>query len=198
MGNLYVNLIMCIFVLMEMSNIHSNVTDFAQAVTLIRQAQYDVLKVANTKLIELYWQLGRIISERVASAKWGKGVVSDMANYIAHNVPEAKGFSDKNLWRMKQFFELYQGNEKLSSLVREISWTNNLVIISRAKSDEEREFYLQLCVRERLASRELERQIKSCLYERTVLAEPKLSAVLREIAPQAKEVFRDNYVLEFK
>jgi len=69
---------------MEMSNIHSNVTDFAQVVTLIRQAQYDVFKVANTKLIELYWQLGRIISERVASAKWGKGVVSDMANYIAH------------------------------------------------------------------------------------------------------------------
>ena len=63
----------------------------------------------------------------------GKKVVTDLAQYIAQQDPELKGFSDKNLWRMKQFFETYQGNEKLSPLVRELSWTHNTIIFSRCK-----------------------------------------------------------------
>lgn len=81
--------------------------------------------------------------------------------------------------------------------MREISWTNNLIIMSKAKNDEEKAFYMQLCISERLKTRELERQFASCLYERTVLDEPKLSSALREIAPQATSVFRDTYIMEF-
>ena len=70
-----------------------------------------------------------------------------LADYIAQNAPEAKDFSDKNLWRMKQFYETYNGTgEKLSALLRQISWTNNLTILSRAKSMEERLFYVNLCI----------------------------------------------------
>ena len=99
---------------------------------------------------------------------------------------------------MKQFYETYQGiEEKLSPLVREINWTNNCIILSRTKSDEERLFYLQLCAKERLSKRELNRQIDSALYERTILEQPKLSPVLREIVPTAQQVFRDQYVMEF-
>ena len=69
--------------------------------------------------------------------------------------------------------------------------------MSRSKSEEERLFYLQLCVHDRLSTRQLDRQIDSALYERNAVGSPKLSAVLREIAPQAEQIFRDQYVMEF-
>ena len=53
--------------------------------------------------------------------------------------PDNKGFSDKNLWRMKQFYEGYKTNTKLSALLRELSWTNNVLIFSKSVSSEERE-----------------------------------------------------------
>ncbi len=98
---------------------------------------------------------------------------------------------------MKQFYETYIDNTKLSPLVRQISWTNNLIILSRTKSIEEKEFYLQQCISERYTKRELNRQIDSALYERTMLCDKKLSPIVREIAPNAERIFKDNYILEF-
>lgn len=171
---------------------------FAEIVSLIQQTRTQVIRLANTALIDLYWNIGQYISEKLEASDWGDGVVKQLADYIAKKAPEAKGFSDKNLWRMKQFYETYKGtDEKLSALLRQISWTNNLTILSRAKSMSERCFYVNLCIRDRLSSRQLERQIDSALYERSIANDIKLSPVLREIAPQAEHVFRDQYVLEF-
>ena len=171
---------------------------FADIITLIQQTRNKVFQIANTALIDLYWKVGALISTKTAQAEWGEGVVTQLANYIARNHPDIKGFSDKNLWRMKQFYEAYCAmDEKLSTLLREISWSNNLAILSRTKSAEERAFYLQLCAKERLSFRELNRQIDSALFERSMLEQPKLSPVLREIVPDAQQVFRDQYVMEF-
>jgi len=102
---------------------------FADIITLIQQTRNKVLQIANTALIDLYWKVGALISTKAAQAEWGEGVVSQLANYIARNHPDIKGFSDKNLWRMKQFYEAYCAmDEKLSTLLREISWSNNLAI----------------------------------------------------------------------
>lgn len=171
---------------------------FAEVVSLIQQTRTHVIRLANTALIDLYWNIGQYISEKIEASDWGDGVVKQLADYIAQNAPEAKGFSDKNLWRMKQFYETYNGvDEKLSPLVRQISWTNNLIILSRTKTIEEKEFYLKECIEERLSKRELNRQIDSALYERSIANNIKLSPVMRELAPQAEHVFRDQYVLEF-
>ena len=70
----------------------------------------------------LYWHVGGIISQRVEQAGGGKGVVAELARYIAQADPSVKGFIDKNLWRMKQFYEAYQGDEELAPLARELSW----------------------------------------------------------------------------
>jgi len=156
-----------------------------------------VLHVANQAMVDLYWRIGEYISLRVAKSSWGKGVVAELANYIASVVPESKGYSASNLWRMKQFYETYAGNEKLATLLRELSWSNNLVIMSRSKSAEEREFYIRLANKERLSNRDLVRQFKACTFERTMLGNAKLAPVLRELSPQAETVFKDNYVLEF-
>ena len=98
---------------------------------------------------------------------------------------------------MRQFYEAYKDQKKLSALLRELSWTNNLLILSKCHSIEERLFYIHRSIKEKYSSRELERQIDSALYERTVLAKPKLSALLREIHPDAEDVFKDSYLVDF-
>ena len=171
---------------------------FAEVIGMIQTTRQNVIRVANTALIDLYWKVGEYLSKKIASAEWGDGVVRQLAGYISHNCPDIKGFSDKNLWRMKQFYETYaEDAEKLSPLVRQISWTNNCIILSRAKSIKEKEFYLTLCVQDRLSKRQLDRHIDAALYERTQVSPPKLSPLLREIAPEAERVFRDQYVMEF-
>ncbi len=174
-------------------------SQFSEIINYIAEAREHVFTITNTVLINLYWRIGERLSHRIASADWGEGIVKQLANYISQNIPDAKGFSDKNLWRMKQFYDTYSDScdEKLSALLRQISWTNNLYIMSRCKTSEEREFYIRLSVSERLSSRELNRQINSGLFERCMLDKPKLSATLRDIVPSAEKTFRDRYVLEF-
>src|SRR5829696_644464 len=148
--------------------------DFDAVVSLIDAARRRAFQAVNTALIDLYWAIGEHISGRVASAGWGQGTVRELAEYIYRRLPNARGFSASNLWRMRQFFETYRGQPILVPLVRELSWTHNLMILGRCKSDEEREFYLRLCLREKWGKRELQRQLNGALFERTILSPPKL------------------------
>lgn len=120
--------------------------DFALILRQIQATRTQVFQQANTALITLYWEIGGTLSQRVQRQGWGKGVVTQLAHYIALTDPGIKGFSDKNLWRMKQFFEAYSEDEKLSTLWRELPWTHNVIIFSRCKSREERTFYLRQTV----------------------------------------------------
>ena len=151
----------------------------------------------NRTVIDLYWEIGKYISRKVAADSWGKNVVEELAKYLENQVADSSGFSPRNLWRMKQFFETYQDDEKLSPVVREISWSNNLLILSGTKSLEEREFYIRLVIRERYSKRELERQLNSGLYERVLLAK---AGNFPEVLP-GKDLreygFRDHYLLDF-
>ena len=105
---------------MSDSKITTYETDFQTIVNQIQQTKRNVYQFANQLLIELYWNIGQVISQQVASTKWGKSIVSELAKFIVQQDPEIKGFSDKNLWRMKQFYETYQDDEKLATLWREI------------------------------------------------------------------------------
>jgi predicted nuclease of restriction endonuclease-like (RecB) superfamily len=172
-------------------------TAFDDVVSLIQQARQRAYAAVNTTLIDLYWQIGEHISKKVASENWGEGTVELLAQYIAARQPNARGFSAQNLWRMRQFYEAYRKSPILSPLARELSWTNNMAILSRCKRDEEREFYLRLCLREKWGKRELERQLKSALFERTVLSPVILSTPLTEMYPEAIALFKDSYMLDF-
>ena len=170
---------------------------FSEVVELIRAARHRAFRAVNTELIELYWQVGNYLSHKIAEEKWGKGTTQQLAVYIRRVEPDIRGFSPQNLWRMKQFYEAYHRSENLSPLVRDLPWTHNLIILSKVKREEEREFYLRLAIQERYSKRELERQIDSGLFERSVLARPKLSPSVRQLHPSAEEVFRDSYVFDF-
>ena len=168
-----------------MKKVQDRKAQFAEIVTMIQHTRNEVVRLANASLIDLYWRVGRYISDKISVAEWGDGVVKQLADYIEKNSPEVKGFSDKNLWRMKQFYETYKdADEKLSALLRQISWTNNLIIMSRLETLDERAFYLTLCQKEHLSKRELNRQIDTALYERSMIGTPKISPVMREKARQ--------------
>ena len=72
-----------------------------------------------------------------------------------------------------------------------------MLILSRSRRQDEREFYLRTCVREKWGKRELERQLKGALFERVVTSPVKFSAPLTEIRPDAATVFKDSYLVEF-
>lgn len=171
---------------------------FNEIISLINQTKKKVYRVANSIMVELYWHIGERLSYRIANSNWGDGVIHQLADYIALNTEDPKGYSDKNLWRMKQFYETYRdSDEKLSALLREINWTNNLTIMSRCKIPEERDFYIRLAADERLSTRELNKLITRGLFERTMIDTPKPSAVLREIVPSSDRSFRDRYIMDF-
>lgn len=170
---------------------------FTDIIQLIKQSRINAIKAVNAQLINLYWNIGEYISKKIEQSDWGDSVVAELAKYIQQNEPEIKGFSDKNIWRMKQFYETYKDSPKLSTVLREISWSHNLAIFSRCKTIEEREFYLKLTKQENYSFRELDRQISASLFERTMIGNTKLSTALRETSQDTTNTFKDSYVFEF-
>jgi predicted nuclease of restriction endonuclease-like (RecB) superfamily len=128
---------------------------FDEVLQLIDSARARAVAAANTMLIELYWNIGEHISRRVAAEGWGQGTVGALAEHIRKRRPNAIGVSARNLWRMMQFCETCRNQPKLSALLTELSWTNNLLILGKCKRDEEREFYLRLAHGQNWSSREL-------------------------------------------
>ena len=171
--------------------------DFSEITQLITSARQRAVQAVNTTLIELYWQVGQTISHKIAQAEWGDGVVAQLAEHLARTQPGLRGFTRPNLFRMRQFYETYQADVIVSPLVRQLPWTHNIIILNQSKRPEEREFYLRLAIRERWSKRELERQFKTALFERTVLNPVKVTPLVTQIHPAALSIFKDSYLVEF-
>ncbi|WP_224994327.1 YhcG family protein [Cesiribacter sp. SM1] len=176
-------------------------SDFSGIVTEIRTAQQKALQQVNQELVLLYWRIGQRISERLQSAVWGEGVVDQLAAYIKEQAPELKGFTRRGLYRMRQFYEAYAEDKKVSTLLTQLPWTAHLHLLSKTSSAEERQFYLQLAIKEKYSVRELERQIDSGYYERYMLAKGRqeafVSTAMAQIHPNSPGAFLDTYVLDF-
>jgi predicted nuclease of restriction endonuclease-like (RecB) superfamily len=170
---------------------------FSEVIKLIEVARQKSFQAVNTALIDLYWQIGETISRKIETAEWGDGVVNQLADYIARTQPNLRGFTRRNLFRMRQFYETYRDDEKISPLVRQLPWTHNLIILGQSKRPEEREFYLRLAIQEKWGKRELERQFKTALFERAVLNPPKVSPLVTQLHPDSAGLFKDTYMLEF-
>jgi predicted nuclease of restriction endonuclease-like (RecB) superfamily len=143
---------------------------FSEVVCMIHDARFNAIKHVNAELVKLYWNVGKYISKKLATAEWGDAVVDRLASYIQSKHPEFKGFTRRGLYRMRQFYETYGQKKIVSALLTQISWTNHLIILSKTKTKEEREFYLALSMKEKYSSRELERQIDSGYYERAMIS----------------------------
>lgn len=119
---------------------------FTEIAYIIKEARDNAYRKVNEELILMYQRVGHFLSEKSKEANYGDGYIDSLSDYIQRQFPGIKGFNRRGLYRMKQFYETYAGNEKMSALLTQLSWTNHLLIMSGSKSDEEREFYIRLAV----------------------------------------------------
>ena len=170
--------------------------DFLHILSLIEKAKEKALSSVNRELITLYWEVGKYISNKIKGSEWGEGIIDNLAEYISMKNPEIKGFTRRGLFRMRQFYDTYADKVKVSALLTQLTWTNHLLILSKAKSSEEREFYILLTIKERYSSRELERQIDSGIFERTMLSQKTLPTI-PSLPSAITSAFKDTYILDF-
>jgi len=164
----------------------------------IRSAQYSALKMVNKGLISLYWDIGRMIIEQQRGDTWGKSVVEGLARDLQKDFPGVQGFSSSNLWRMKVFYQIYSQNKKLAPMVREISWTHNVVILERCKDDLEREFYIRMTRKYGWTKNVLIHHVENRSYEKTLLGQTNFDkTVLEQYQAQAKLAVKDEYTFDF-
>lgn len=135
------------------------------------------------------------MSTESIKTSFGDAYIDTVVEEIQNAFPGIKGFNRRGLYRMKKFYETYVDDEFVTTLLSQISWSNHLAIISKAKTPEERHFYITLCIKENYSARELARQIDSGYYERYMLSKEK---ILPEPIKGLKEnPFLDSYVIEF-
>ena len=167
----------------------------AGLIHIIEESRQNALKKVNEELIKMYWKVGEFLSKETEHASYGDAYIDEISREIQETFPGIKGFNRRGLYRMKKFYETYKDNEIVTPLVTQISWTNHLLIMSGCKTDEEREFYIRLCIKENYSKRQLERQVDSGYYERYMLSKETL--LPESVKKLGENPFLDSYVMEF-
>lgn len=164
----------------------------------IYSAQYDALKAVNKEMIQLYWDIGKMIVERQKGKTWGKSIVDRLSKDLQLELPGIKGFSASNLWRMRVLYEEYVKSKKLAPLVREIAWSHNLIILEKCKDNLEREFYIRMTRKFGWSKNVLIHHIENQTYEKTLLNQTNFDKTVPEkIRNQAKLAVKDEYTFDF-
>jgi len=163
----------------------------------VRKAQYEALKVVNTELISLYWDIGKDISEKQKEG-WGKRIVQKLSKELQKEFPGVGGFSVGNLWLMAQFYNEYQSDTNLVPMVREISWSKHIVILKKCKDPQERLFYTQATKKFGWTKDVLTNQIENKTFERYLLNQTNWENTLPDVTKKnATLAIKDHYTFEF-
>jgi predicted nuclease of restriction endonuclease-like (RecB) superfamily len=170
---------------------------FEYVFDLIKNARNKALGSANSEQIILYWTVGQFVQVKLDASEWGDGTVVKLSAYLQSKDPSLNNFSKRGIYRMRQFYLAYSDFEIVSAMPTQLSWTHNLEILSQAKTLEERQFYLQLTLKEKLNYRELRRHLKSGYFERSILANQLLPPSLDNYPRDVSNIFKDSYVFEF-
>src|SRR3989337_1029827 len=164
----------------------------------IYNAQYDALKAVNKELINLYWDIGRLIVAKQDALGWGRAIVETLAKDLQKGLPGMQGFAVQNLWNMRQFYLAYKDNLKLQPMVGEISWTKNVIIMQRCKDDIQREFYIKTTKKFGWTKDVLINQLEAGAFERYMTNQTNFDkAVPEKYRHQAKLAVKDEYSFDF-
>ncbi len=163
----------------------------------IRLAQYEALKAVNVQLINLYWELGKAISEKQLLG-WGRAIVPALSEELQKEFPKMSGLSAGNLWLMAQFYTEYQSDVNLVPLVREISWSKHVVILKKCKNSQERQFYILATKKFGWTKNVLIHQVENKSFEKYLLNQTNFDLTLPEdLKKQAFLAVKDNYTFDF-
>lgn len=165
----------------------------------IVSARIQAIRSVSKELIKLYWDIGKGIVERQQKYKWGDNIVEALARDLKEEFPQTHGFSERNLWNMRRFYEEYKNKPFLQQAVAEIPWGHNLLIMEKVTGDRERRYYIK-CSRDFGWSRNvLLNQIKAGAYELSLRQKthnfPKV--LPKYLAEQADEAIKSVYNLDF-
>lgn len=164
----------------------------------IRASQYEALKVVNKEMLNLYWNIGKMIVEKQEAFGWGKSIVENLSKDLQIEFPGISGFSVQNLWYMRQFFNEYKDNQKLQPIVGEISWTKNVVIMSKCKEEYQREFYIKMTKKYGWTKDVLIHQIENKSYEKYMISQTNFNKTIPEkYKKQAILAVKDEYTFDF-
>ena len=168
----------------------------------VQSAQLKAVRAVNTELLTLYWEIGRMISEKQAQSGWGDAVIKQIAKDLTRELGGVKGFSRSNLYHIKQWYDFYSvsSDEKVQQLVGQIPWGHNIQIIQKVKSLEEALWYAGKTLENNWSRNVLIHQIESRLYDRQARI-GKIDNFKEKLpAPHsglARESLKDPYVFDF-
>lgn len=163
----------------------------------IRSAQYEALKAVNKEMIALYWEVGKRITEQQTALGWGKSVVENLSRDIQKEFPGIKGFGVSNMWDMARFYTEYQSNEILQPLVGEISWSKHIIILTKCKETQQRQFYILATKKYGWTKNVLINKIEVKTYENYLLGQSNFDITLPDsIKNQAILALKDEYTFD--
>lgn len=163
----------------------------------IRKSQYDALRAVNKELIQLYHDIGKLIIEKQDKLGWGKSVVEKLSEDIRKEYPGIQGFSVSNIWNMRMFYAEIQSDINLQPLVGEISWTKNIIILTKCKDIQEREFYILHVKKFGWTKDILIHQIENKTFEKYLLNQTNFDKTLPDkYKSQAKLAVKDHYTFD--
>ena len=164
----------------------------------ILATRYNIMQNANSEVIKLYFRLGKIISE---NSKYGNNFIKNFSTFLRLEFPNTTGFSERNLARMKKFYEEYKDLSNLPPAVANLPWTHNCILLEKVKDENIRNWYAQKCLENGWSKVVLDHQIDLQLYERQAIADKltnfndKLPVSQSELA---KDVIKDPYIFELE
>jgi len=169
---------------------------------LLKQARNVAYKTVNTIMVQTYWQIGKRIVEQEQRgqnrANYGDNLITNLSRYLSDTL--GKGFSEANLWNIRQFYMVFPNFDKFSTqCVSNLTWTN-IRLIMRLDNKAEREYYIKESSEQNWSSRLLERHIKTGYYRRLLSTQQKGNSIA--VIPDSEKYnpanfIKDPYVAEF-
>jgi predicted nuclease of restriction endonuclease-like (RecB) superfamily len=164
----------------------------------IRTARTRAALAANRELVLLYWQIGRDILERQEREGWGAKIIERLAKDLRAEFPDMKGFSRANLMYMRSFAASWDSEEFVQQIVGQIPWGHNIVLITKLKCREEREWYIRKAFEHGWSRGILAMQIESRLFHRQGKAINNFATTLPPLLSDlAQQTLKDPYLFDF-
>lgn len=187
----------------------------------IRQAQVKASLSANAEMIMMYWDVGRMIHERQQQEGWSASIIPRLSRDLKNELPEVKGFSERNLGRMLAFFRNYQDFESFlpqpvaksesseilpqsvailpsADLIQSIPWGHHALLMEKIKDNSIRFWYMIQIIQNGWSRATLGLMIKTGIHERQGKSITNFRTTLP--GPQsdlARQSLKDPYIFDF-
>jgi predicted nuclease of restriction endonuclease-like (RecB) superfamily len=179
----------------------SYISLFNQLKEKIRTTQFQAALAINREVISLYWYIGNQILIKQQQAPWGGKLIEILSQDLQSAFPETRGFSVRNVERMRQFAQAYPSLELSAQAVPQLPWGHIVLLLQKIKDLEEREWYARQTLEEGWSRPTLEQFIKKNLYKQQAISTNKTSNFLVRLpSPQsslAQDILKNPYNFEF-